>query len=185
MTISPTRPSLTLPDIPPSQYLRPPGAAALHPQCSASAPQPFQNPNQLQIPSIHVQAATPSPVQLFPPNPPWVSRGLSCLVVQQPPITPLLIFPYCIPPLRLSAFFCSVIGITFLSFCFFFSFWISPFFNFSFFGCGVSVLSLSPSRGFGRLTLRHFFWHPRVLGFDFVREGTTLRSSGLLLLPLP
>ena len=53
-----------LPEPPQSQYLCPPDASVLYPHNEAA--QQFQNPNQLHIPSIHVQAATPSPVQLFP-----------------------------------------------------------------------------------------------------------------------
>ncbi|KAI1788478.1 hypothetical protein LXA43DRAFT_1025310 [Ganoderma leucocontextum] len=63
MSTSPARPSLMLPEPPQSQYLRPPGAV-LYPLNEAA--QQFQNQNQLHIPAIHVQAATPSPVQLFP-----------------------------------------------------------------------------------------------------------------------
>ncbi|EJF62606.1 hypothetical protein DICSQDRAFT_179910 [Dichomitus squalens LYAD-421 SS1] len=65
MSISPTRRSSTLLETPQAQYLRPSGGSVY---LRSGTTQSFQNPNQLQIPAIHVQAATPSPVQLAPPN---------------------------------------------------------------------------------------------------------------------
>ncbi|KAM5542566.1 hypothetical protein V8D89_003527 [Ganoderma adspersum] len=73
LSMLPARPSLMLPEPPQSQYLRPPDAAALYPHSEVA--QQFQNANQLPIPSIHVQAATPSPVQLFPPDSVTVNTG--------------------------------------------------------------------------------------------------------------
>lgn len=107
--MSPTRPSLVLPEPPQSQYLRPPDSTVLYPHSEAA--QQFRNPNELRIPSIHVQAATPSPVQLFPTDsvnvgiiarhtpilePPYVplpSHGLPCA----PEGTPALLVPHSHP----------------------------------------------------------------------------------------
>ncbi|PIL30496.1 hypothetical protein GSI_07196 [Ganoderma sinense ZZ0214-1] len=73
VSASPPRPSLMLPEPPQSQYLRPPDTAVLYPHSEAA--QQFQNPNQMHIPSIHVHAATPSPVQLFPHDSVTVNSG--------------------------------------------------------------------------------------------------------------
>ncbi|KAI0373325.1 hypothetical protein BV20DRAFT_805681 [Pilatotrama ljubarskyi] len=64
MSVSPPRPSclsVRAPSPSSSQYFHPPSAG--YP--SSKATLQAQNPNRLQIPAIQIQAATPSPVQMF------------------------------------------------------------------------------------------------------------------------
>ncbi|RPD59139.1 hypothetical protein L226DRAFT_613984 [Lentinus tigrinus ALCF2SS1-7] len=63
MSVSPPRPMPVFSQAPHTPFLGTPSSS--YPHTSPA----FQNPNQLQIPSIQIQAATPSPVQMFPQHP--------------------------------------------------------------------------------------------------------------------
>ena len=62
MPISPQASSLALPQVPQSHFLCPPENS----YTPSTTPPQYPSPSLLQIPLIHIQNATPSPVQPFP-----------------------------------------------------------------------------------------------------------------------
>ncbi|TFK93124.1 hypothetical protein K466DRAFT_619686 [Polyporus arcularius HHB13444] len=72
MSISPPRPTSVFSQVSHTPYYGTPRSSY------PPSPPVFQNPNQLQIPSIQIEAATPSPVQMFPqPLPDSTSSSVS------------------------------------------------------------------------------------------------------------